>query len=93
MYLDLNNLYGYVMLKFLPTSGFKRINPIKFYSKKKKKKYSSNSLTGFVSEVHLEYLKELYNLHNDYSLVPDKIEIKQRKFSKYQLIIFDFHNW
>ena len=29
-YLDVNNLYGYVISKFLPTSGFKWIDPKKF---------------------------------------------------------------
>ena len=27
IYLEANNLYGYVMSKFLPTSGFKQIDP------------------------------------------------------------------
>ena len=27
IYLDTNNLYGYAMSKFLPTSGFKWIDP------------------------------------------------------------------
>ena len=27
IYLDANNLYGYAMSKFLPTSGFKWIDP------------------------------------------------------------------
>ena len=31
-------------------------------------------------------------MHNDHSLVLDKIEINQRKLSKYQLIVFDFHS-
>ena len=30
IYLDTNNLYGYSMSKFLPTSGFKWIEPKKF---------------------------------------------------------------
>ena len=30
IYLDANNLYGYVMSKFLPTSGFKWIDPKEF---------------------------------------------------------------
>ena len=32
---------------------------------------------GFVLEGGLEYLKELQELHNDYPLSPDKIEIKR----------------
>ena len=30
IYLDTNNLHGYAMLKFLPTTGFKWIDPRKF---------------------------------------------------------------
>ena len=42
IYLDANNLYGYVMPKFLPTNGTK---------------YTSISSKGFVLEVDLEYPK------------------------------------
>ena len=55
IYLDVNNLYGYA--KFLPTSGFKWIDPNDFDSNK----YSNNSLIGCVLEVDLEYPKELLN--------------------------------
>ena len=30
MYLDTNNLYDYVMSKFLPLNGFKQIDPKEF---------------------------------------------------------------
>ena len=43
-------------------------------------------------EVDLEYPKELHELHNDYSLAPDKIEIKRKMLSSYQLKIADFCN-
>ena len=49
------------MCKFLPTSGFKWIDPKDFDLNK----YSSNSSTGCVLEVDLEYHKELRELHND----------------------------
>ena len=42
-------------------------------------------------EVDLEYPKELCQLHNNYPLAPDKIEIKE-KMAKYQLMIADLHN-
>ena len=43
-------------------------------------------------EVDLEYPKELHQLHNDYPLAPDKIEIKEEMLSNYQLHIGHFYN-
>ena len=83
IYLDANNLCGYAMSKFLPTSGFKQIDPKEFDLNK----YTNNSSKGCVPEVDLEYLKELHELHNDYPLAPDKIEIKREMLSEYQLKI------
>ena len=76
IYLDANNLYGYAMSKFLPASGFKWIDP----KVCDLNKYTSNSSKGCVFEDDLEYPKELRKLHNDYSLAPDKIEIKRKMF-------------
>ena len=86
--LDANNLYGYAMSKFLLTSGFKWIDPKEFDLNK----CTSNSLKGCVLEVDLEYPKELRELHNDYPLAPDKIEIKREMLSNYQLKIADLYN-
>ena len=88
IYLDANNLYGYAMSKFFPTSGFKWIDPKEFDLNK----YTSNSSKGCVLEVDLEYPKELRELHNDYPLAPDKIEIKREMLSEYQLKIADLYN-
>ena len=55
-------------------------------------KYTNNSSKGCVLEVDLEYLKELRELHNDYPLAPDKIEIKRQMLSDYQLKITDLYN-
>ena len=76
------------MSKLLPTSRFKWIDHKKFHLNK----YTSNSSKGCVLEVDLEYLKELRELHNDYLLAPDKIEIKREMFSNYQLNIFNIYN-
>ena len=40
-------------------------------------KYTSNSSERCVVEVDIEYPKELRQLHNNYPLAPDKIEIKK----------------
>ena len=42
--------------------------------------------------VNLEYSKELRELHNDYPLAPDKIDIKNVMLYSYQLKISDFYN-
>ena len=60
IYLDANNLYGYAMPKFLPTSDFKWLDSREF-----ELKYTSNSSRGYVLEVDLEYPKELQELHDD----------------------------
>ena len=88
MYLDVNNLYSYALSKFLPASRFKWIDPKQFDFNK----YTSNSSKGCVLEVGFKYPKELHELHNDYHLAPDKIEIKREMMSEYQLKIADLYN-
>ena len=55
-------------------------------------KYSSNNSKGCVLEVDLEYPRELRELPNDYPLAPDRIEIKRKILSDYQLKIADLYN-
>ena len=88
IYLDANDLYGYAMSKFLPSSGFKWIDPKEFHLNK----YTSNSLKGCALEVDLEYSKKLHELHNDYPLAPDKIEIKREMLCGCQLKTVDLYN-
>ena len=76
------------MPKFLPSSGFNWIDPKEFDLNK----YTSNSSNGCVLEVTLEYPKQLRELHNDYPLAPDKIEIKREMLSNDQMKISDFYN-
>ena len=71
------------MSKFLRTIGFKWIEPKVFDFNK----YNSNSSKGCIFEVDLEYRKRLRELHNDYPLASDKIEIKRKMLSEYQLKI------
>ena len=85
IYLDANNLYGYAMSKFLPTTGFKRIDPKQFDFNK----YNSISWKVCVLENDLRYSKELRKLLNDYLLATGKVEIKRELLSKYQLKIAD----
>ena len=66
LYLAAYNLHDHIMSKFLPTSGLKKIDPKEFDLNK----YNSNSSKGRVFKVDLKYLKELRELHNDYSFSP-----------------------
>ena len=51
-------------------------------------KYRSNSSKGCVLEADLQF----HELHHDYPLSPDKIEIKKEMLSSYELKISDFYN-
>ena len=83
VYLYANNLYGYVISEFLPTSAFKWLDPMVFDLNK----YSYNSSKCFVLKLDLEFLKELPELCNDYPSAPKKIEIKREMLSEHQLRI------
>ena len=50
---------------------------------------SKNSLYGYILEVYLEYPDELHNLHNDYLLAPEKVEITYNMLSNYCKTIVD----
>ena len=44
---------------------------------------SKNDSIGYILEVDLKYPSELHELHNDYSLAPEKLEISQSMLSNY----------
>ena len=82
MYLDANNLYGWATSQYLPYREFKWLNK-KEISRFCLNSISENSLIGCILEVDLEYPDELHNLHNDYPLAPEILEITQNMLSKY----------
>ena len=88
IYLDAIVYMAMQYLNFFQQVDLKWIDPKKFNLNK----YNSNSSKGCVLEVDLEYPKELWNLHNDYPLAPNKIEIKREMLSDYQLKIDDLYN-
>ena len=85
------NLCGCAMRQYLPISNFewvKNINKIE----QKLMNIKNKSSTGYVFEVDLEYLQKLHDIHNDYSLAPEKINIPKEWLSDYCLKIANGHN-
>ena len=91
LYLDNNNLYGYAMSQYLPYADFKWVKNI-YKIKQKLMNIKSNSSTGYILEVDFEYPQELHDIHNDYPLAPEKINIPKEWLSDYCLKIANVHN-
>ena len=91
MYWDVNNLYGWAMIQDLPHSSFK------FLPKEEANNFNldsipENSLIGYILEVDLEYYKELHDLHSDYTLCHEEIEVNYDMLSKYCKDIADWYD-
>ena len=79
-YLDMNNLYGWAMSKYLPYGEFKWL---KNFNRFDVMSVSKKSPIGYFLEVDLEYPDELHELHNDYPLAPEKLAVSSHMLSKY----------
>ena len=91
LYLDINNLYGHAMSQHLPYADFKWVKNIDKIEQKLMQ-IKKDSSTGYVLEVDLEYPQELHDIHNDYPLAPEGINIPKEWLSKYCLKIANAHN-
>ena len=77
-YVDANNLYGWAMIKNLPTHGFKwkkgeDFTPGKIDKLVKKEK------RGYILEVDVEYPKELHENHNELPFLTERMTIGRMK--------------
>ena len=68
VYLDANNLYGWAMSEPLPTKGFK------WMTEEELQDWQGQCC---ILEVDLEYPEELHDLHNEYPLAPERLEINK----------------
>ena len=78
-YLDKNNLYGWTMSEYLPYEKFEWLENIDGFNVMI---INEKSDTGYFLEVDLEYPDELHELHNDYSLAPEKLAVTNDILSK-----------
>ena len=77
MYLDANNLYGWVMSQKLPIDSFKWVKDLLEFNEKFIKNYDKNSDKGYILEVNVEYPKDLHKLHSDLSFLPERLKINK----------------
>ena len=87
-YLDANNLYGLSMIHKLPYRSLKWDDKI---TEDDIINYD-NGRTGYILEVDLEYPKELHDLHNDYPLAPEVMNVKANTLSEIQVEIYKLIN-
>ena len=83
VYLDANNLYGCTMSQYLPYREFKWLNQKEIDGFDVNVTECNLIIDGYILEVDLEYLDELHELHNDYALAPEKLEMSHNMLSNY----------
>ena len=83
-YLDANNLYGLSMIQKLPYRNLQWDDKIT----EEDINNFDNGRTGYILEVDLEYPKELHDLHNDYPLAPEVMNVKAYMLSEKQVEIY-----
>ena len=79
----MNDLHGHAMSQYLPCSNFKWVKNIDKI-KQKLMNIKSNSSTGYIIEVYLEYPQELHDNNNDHSLATEKLTYQK---NGYQIIV------
>ena len=87
-YLDANNLYGLSMIQKRPYRNLKWDDKI---TEDDIINYD-NGRTGYILDVDLEYPKELHDLHNDYPLAPEVMNVKANMLSEKQVEIYKLIN-
>ena len=71
-YLEANNLYEHGMSQKVSANCFKWMKKLSKFDKDFIKDYDENSNKGYILEVDVEYSKNLFNLHENLSFLPEK---------------------
>ena len=79
LYLDANDLHGWVMSPKNSVDGFKWVKNLFKINEDFIKNYDENSNKGYFLEAYVEYLKKLFRLHNDFLFLPKKEKINKCK--------------
>ena len=65
------------MLQKFPIDGFKLVQNNCNLVEILQKNYNEYSDEGFFLEVDVQYLEKFYNLHNDFSFLPERMKIEK----------------
>ena len=79
------------MSQYLPTGNFKWMSD-KEIKKVDLGKCKADGKKGLILEVDLEYPQELHNLHNDYPVAPEKLNVSNNILSGYCKKIAEKYN-
>ena len=84
--LDANNLYGWAMSQSLPWGKFEWV-PAEVFDTINWQALTADDAVGYVVECDLEYPPELHELHNEYPMAPERIDISVEMLSDTQVQI------
>ena len=68
---------GWAMFRKLPADGFKWVKDLSQFNEDFIKNYDENSSKGYFLEVDVEYRKKLFNLHKDFSYLPERKKLRK----------------
>ena len=88
IYLDANNLYGWAISQYLPVGNYTWANANDFDAEKIIR-MTDEQETGYIFDVDLHYPTELHDLHNDYPLAPETMEITENLLSDHSKNVLD----
>ena len=79
MYVDANNLYGWVMSKKLPVDSFKWLDDLSMFIEDFIKSYDEEGDVGYLLVVDVEYPIKVRMLYSDLLFSPDRMEVNKVK--------------
>jgi len=87
-YLDANSLYATAQCEPLPVGKFR------FLSDKEVAEFDFDTIapdveTGYIIECNLEYSDHLHDIHNDYPMAPEHLEVSRDILSQFALDLID----
>ena len=86
LYLDANNLYGWAMTQSLPEKDFRWCTDEEIAAINWRHQDETDEI-GYIVECDLEYPALLHDLHNEFPLAPERVDIRVEMLSETQVDI------